>query len=381
MTINCPQARFKATFMTHLFTLRRKPHTMTEALESSVPPTPPPKDIVVAHHKVSFHTYPQQTYSKPLPIPQQHEYINEKPLGVSEYYVVPETQPQTTLLLASSPPRSVPRPPRKSNPDGSPVVLLTPEERAKRRLAAQRKREREEEEALREEQDRRALKQRQREEQERQEREEEARRKALLAEHLRQAAARKAKEERDARECEERRLREVQERKRIDHEKRLQYTRKLEKWRFEQIQRAASQSSEKEEELRRSAEERRIRIARISDQVLQDGSNTAMCGWVTIQTPELLAWKRRYFKFDLTRSQLTLYRNQLDTSRAMDVVNMDGRVDSLNEWYEGFEELEAIPHSFALRFVDRQSWLMYADTAEEKDKLLVLLSEAGGIIL
>jgi hypothetical protein len=50
----------------------------------------------------------------------------------------------------------------------------------------------------------------------------------------------------------------------------------------------------------------------------------------------------------------------------VDVVNLDGRVDSLNEWYEGFEELEAIPHSFAVKFVDGQNWLMYADTEEEK---------------
>lgn len=58
----------------------------------------------------------------------------------------------------------------------------------------------------------------------------------------------------------------------------------------------------------------------------------------------------------------------------MDTVNLDGRVESINEWYEGHEELEAIPHSFAVRFVDGQSWLMYADTADEKVSLSPLPS-------
>lgn len=50
----------------------------------------------------------------------------------------------------------------------------------------------------------------------------------------------------------------------------------------------------------------------------------------------------------------------------MDVLPLDGRIDLLAEWYEGFEELEAIPHSFAVRCIDGVEWRLYADSAEEK---------------
>lgn len=88
-----------------------------------------------------------------------------------------------------------------------------------------------------------------------------------------------------------------------------------------------------------------------------------------------------------------------DSTRSVDLVHLDGRIESLNEWYEGFEELEAIPHAFAVKFVDGRTWLMYADTEQDKarsgftplvnalshshiqDRLLVLLSEAAGVII
>ncbi|KIK82141.1 hypothetical protein PAXRUDRAFT_832384 [Paxillus rubicundulus Ve08.2h10] len=347
---------------------------------SAPPPPPPPKDA-----KVHFdgRTYPgRRATSKPLPIPQQ-QYINENMTTAAGYfdYSMISVNHEPSLLLASSPPRSPPRVTLKGRVELSPRTTRSPEERAKRRMSVQRRRKREEEDALREDQERQALRRRQKEEQERREREDEERRKAILQEQLRQAAARKEKEQKEAKVSEERRLQEIRERKQIEHEKRLQYTRELEKWRYEQIQRAESQSSEKEEGRRRSAEERRIRIARINEEVLQDGTSGALCGRVTIQTPDSLAWKRRYFRFDLVHAQMSLYRNQLDLTRTVDVVDLDGRVDSLNEWFEGFEELEAIPHSFAVKFVDGQNWLMYADTEEEKDTLLVLLSEAAGVIL
>ncbi|KAF9222281.1 hypothetical protein BS17DRAFT_783466 [Gyrodon lividus] len=381
MVISSPQRKFKVSFISHLFTLRRKPSmpATADAHDSPPPPPPPPKD------KVTFDTptHPRRSATKPLPIPQQ-DYFNEKTMmttsGYFDYSVM-SVHPQPTLLLASSPPRNPPRVPLKGRIELSPRVPQSPEERAKRRLSVQRRREREEQEALREEQERQALRRRQKEDQEQREREDEERRKAILQEQLRQAAARKEKEEKEAAASEERRLQEIRERKQTEHKKRLQYTLELEKWRHQQIQRAESHSSEKEEGRRRSAEERRIRIATINEEVLQDGTSAALCGWVTIQTPDSLAWKRRYFKFDLAHARMSLFRNQLDLTRTVDVVDLDRRVDSLNEWYEGFEELEAIPHSFAVKFVDGQNWLMYADAEKEKDTLLVLLSEAAGVIL
>ncbi|KAI6043536.1 hypothetical protein EDC04DRAFT_714191 [Pisolithus marmoratus] len=264
----------------------------------------------------------------------------------------------------------------------SPPIALTPEETARRRSVAQRRRELEEEEARREERARQELRRLQREEQERREREEEERRRALLQEHLRQAAARREEKEREERRIEEERREQIRQQKLLAHQRRLEYTRELDQWRQEQIKRAVSSSSEKEEERRRSAEERRNRIAKLGESLLNN-ANTAKAarGWVTIQTPESLAWKRRYYKFDLDRGQMLLYPNHVDTAHPIDIVELDSRTEGLHEWYEGFEELEAIPHSFAVQFVHDESWFMYADNEEDKERLLLWLSEAAGIIL
>lgn len=279
------------------------------------------------------------------------------------------------------PPQAPTRVTLQGRVDLSPRLRLSPEERLKRRLSTQRRREREEQDAIREERERQARRRREKEESEQRAREDEERRKAILKDQLRQAAARKAKEEREAVAAEERRLREIKERKRSEHERRLQYTREMQQWRHEQIRRAESQSSEKEEERKRMAEKRRSRLARMSDEVLQ--GDDAFNGWVTIQTPDHLTWKRRYFMFDLAHAQLSLCRNQRvgaaasphpsthshpsqDSTRSVDLIHLDGLIESFNEWYEGFEELEAIPHSFAIKFVDGRTWLMYADTEQDK---------------
>lgn len=55
-----------------------------------------------------------------------------------------------------------------------------------------------------------------------------------------------------------------------------------------------------------------------------------------------------------------------ELTRSVDLFYLDGHIQSFSEWYEGFEELEAIPHSFAVKFVDGRTWLMYADTEQDK---------------
>ncbi len=43
------------------------------------------------------------------------------------------------------------------------------------------------------------------------------------------------------------------------------------------------------------------------------------------------------------------------------------RIQALREWDEGFDELKAIPFSFAVEFNDDEGpWSMYADSEEEK---------------
>jgi hypothetical protein len=56
---------------------------------------------------------------------------------------------------------------------------------------------------------------------------------------------------------------------------------------------------------------------------------------------------------------------------ALDKIQLRGHLHSLKEWYEGFEELEAIPHSFVILFHDGQgAWSMFTDSEEEKVVLL-----------
>lgn len=50
-----------------------------------------------------------------------------------------------------------------------------------------------------------------------------------------------------------------------------------------------------------------------------------------------------------------------------DETMLRGRIQALREWDEGFDELKAIPFSFAVEFsVDEGPWSMYADSEEEK---------------
>ena len=51
----------------------------------------------------------------------------------------------------------------------------------------------------------------------------------------------------------------------------------------------------------------------------------------------------------------------------LDKVELRGTIRGLREWNEGYEDLEAIPHSFAIEFKDgRGHWSMFSDSEEEK---------------
>ena len=51
----------------------------------------------------------------------------------------------------------------------------------------------------------------------------------------------------------------------------------------------------------------------------------------------------------------------------VDVVPLKGAKPCVKEWYEGFEELRAIPHSFALALGNSESTMMFfSDTSDEK---------------
>jgi hypothetical protein len=301
-----PTPKRKGGLFTQLFTLRRRnqnihvtPYVQDPAADTP-PPTPPPKD------------YKRVSTRRPF---LGDEYISEKPtlfnldlsITAQQVLVTPPHSPAQPILIPQQRP---PRVPAKTKAHSPPTLPLTPEERARRRLAAQRQCQFEKEMMLREEHERQETKKREKEEQERREHQEEEARKAVLQEELRAAALRKARQEREEREREERQLQELRERKRLEKERRLQHTKELERWRAEQLQRAESQCSEKQEERRRSAEGRRVRIARLNEEVFSSKADN-MVGWVTVQAPDMLAWKRRYYKFEMghAESKMLLYGN------------------------------------------------------------------------
>ena len=58
-----------------------------------------------------------------------------------------------------------------------------------------------------------------------------------------------------------------------------------------------------------------------------------------------------------------------------------GRVDSLKEWKDGYEELEAIPFSFVVEFKDSElgAWSLFSDSEQDKFRFLGLVHHAAGL--
>lgn len=50
----------------------------------------------------------------------------------------------------------------------------------------------------------------------------------------------------------------------------------------------------------------------------------------------------------------------------------------MKEWNEGYEDLKAIPHSFAIEFNDKRGpWSMFCDQEEEKVRLILRNTQPG----
>lgn len=61
-----------------------------------------------------------------------------------------------------------------------------------------------------------------------------------------------------------------------------------------------------------------------------------------------------------------------DLSQAVDRLDVRGIVKALKEPKDEYEELKAIPHSFAIEFHNHGPWAMFADSEEEKVRLVGL---------
>ncbi len=54
-------------------------------------------------------------------------------------------------------------------------------------------------------------------------------------------------------------------------------------------------------------------------------------------------------------------------NQVVDQIQLRGKLNGLKEWSDGYEELKAIPNSFAIEFKDdRGPCAMFCDTEEEK---------------
>ncbi|CCM00383.1 uncharacterized protein FIBRA_02413 [Fibroporia radiculosa] len=251
----------------------------------------------------------------------------------------------------------------------------SPDEIEMKRREALLAKEREEQQARKEEAERQARLKQQKEEVLRRFMEEERQRRASLEGELRKIAEERKRKEAEEREAEERRKMNAEETKRIAREKRIQETRRAQAWREEQVKRAKEASSMKERQRRQLLQERRAMAAQLKAKVKIEGnSRVVLTGWVTIQAEQCAAWKRRYFQLD--EHMLNLFKSPEEISQPTETVNLKS-VRHIREWREGYEELEGIPHSFAVEFGGGlEPWSMFADSAEDKEHLVALMSES-----
>jgi len=139
---------------------------------------------------------------------------------------------------------------------------------------------------------------------------ERSRRAQLGRDLARKAEARTVQEEMERAE-EERRAREREERRRRGAEKRAETVKKFEEWKLEEERRREEQIRV-EEELKRRANERREAArhaaAKRRSESRLPGDSMLLCGWVTVQASESIAWRRRYFQ--LTDTVLRLYNRE-----------------------------------------------------------------------
>jgi hypothetical protein len=68
---------------------------------------------------------------------------------------------------------------------------------------------------------------------------------------------------------------------------------------------------------------------------------------------------------------LNLFIELFQKAKLFEQFTIPRRIAGAKEWDDGFEELRAIEHSFAVTFTDGESpWLFYVDTNELKVSLL-----------
>jgi len=358
--------------------LRRKKKTDDgiEELERGLPPPTPPKDKNLFPQPVSL------SHSSPLPSAVNHPIRRQRSRSMSDFTVVSHVRGSDEVVIE-------PEQDERSNSYTLPLrgkwsqegaLPRDPAARARRRRELQLQREREERDALEEETERQKIMKREKDAFLREEMEEEAHRKAEVEQEIRRITAERRRREQLEREEDERRRQALEERKKQDRERRLEEHRRLEEWRKEQTKRGEVAARQAEDSKRREEAERKKKIQQAEAKVKESKGESELTGWITVLSKDSLSWKRRFYKF--VGNTIFLYRSPKDLTIPLEKVELRGKLQGLKEWNEGYDDLEAIAFSFVVEFKNRLDgghWSMYADSEEEKYKILGLFKIAAGL--
>ncbi|KAF7971272.1 hypothetical protein HWV62_21510 [Athelia sp. TMB] len=367
-----------------IFSRRKK--NSSEGPSTTLPPPTPPKDKPYTPQPLPQVTHGDSEFAEVYPAyvaydspHNSSEYHREDPSthvlahyrGQSTPDIIHFTHNEADLVVIE-PYRS---PALEAKWAAEPFAVADPAERAKRRMEARRKKEEEERRAVEEEDERQRLLKLRKQAILDQEEEEELMRRSQLEHEMRQATAERVRRVQAEQEEEAMKAWELAERKRVARERRADHTRQLELWRAEEQKRKENIQKRKEEGLIMKDSARRARIQAVEMKIRKNSTTEMVTGWLSVQVSDapVLQWKRRFFK--VSGSNLALFRSPQDMSQALDIVDLGGRVSALKESYEGYEELEAIPHAFALEFTDGSGpWSFFCDT--EEDKAFILITAA-----
>ncbi|KAF8524163.1 hypothetical protein JB92DRAFT_2881364 [Gautieria morchelliformis] len=204
--------------------------------------------------------------------------------------------------------------------------------------------------------------------------EEEERKLLVLEEERRRRAVERARREKEAREAEEAREREFEMRKEQDKKRRLESARRAEERRAEQKRQQEEEKARQKAEKERKEMELQQRRSHIKQRFEKQAGMDLLSGFITLESSS--SWKRRYYR--LSTEDWNFFKSDEDTTVPVYAIEL-GRVRALREWHEGYDELEAIPNSFAVELKDDSPCLFFADSAEDKEILLGLLNQAAGL--
>ena len=231
---------------------------------------------------------------------------------------------------------------------------------------------------MREEAERQARMKAEKEELLRREEEDAEARKAHLNKEVQLALARRQRMEYFQKAEEENASRLLEERQVLEKQKRLEEGRRQEEWRRLQASKAEEARRAQERAQLEEIEERKSKLKEAKED-LKRTKDPVTTGWVTIQLGQTLIWRRRFFRLIGTGLMLYKSADAADiTHGALDTLELgNAQVSRFCEWSDGYEELRAIPHSFAVEFKDGNVWSMFTDTENEKFMLLALLQQAA----